>query len=80
MTLTVNEVALCLQEELVESADALDLALVLGAGWAPHRGGPLHYARQRGVADIVAAMERLARELGPRFQPSAALREYGLRC
>ena len=34
VTLTVNEAALCLQEGLVENADALDLALVLGAGWA----------------------------------------------
>jgi len=76
VTLSVNEAALCLQEGLVESANALDLALVLGAGWAPHRGGPLHYARQRGVVDIVASMERMARELGPRFEPSAALRAY----
>jgi 3-hydroxyacyl-CoA dehydrogenase/enoyl-CoA hydratase/3-hydroxybutyryl-CoA epimerase len=73
VTLSVNEAALCVQEGLVESADALDLALVLGAGWAPHRGGPLHYARQRGVADIVASMQRLAAVLGPRFTPSAAL-------
>src|SRR5207237_10885350 len=77
VTLTVNEAALCLHEGLVENADALDLALVLGAGWAPHRGGPLQYARQRGGAEVVASMERLARELGPRFEPSAALREFG---
>lgn len=74
VTLMVNEAALCLQEGLVESADALDLAMVLGTGWAPHRGGPLHYARQRGVADVVASMERLARALGPRFEPSEALK------
>jgi 3-hydroxyacyl-CoA dehydrogenase/enoyl-CoA hydratase/3-hydroxybutyryl-CoA epimerase len=77
VTLSVNEAALCLREGLAESADALDLAVVLGSGWAPHRGGPLHYARQRGVADLVAAMERLAGALGPRFTPSPALREYG---
>ncbi len=75
VTLSVNEAALCLSEGLVDNADALDLALVLGAGWAPHRGGPLHYARQRGVADIVTALERLAQAHGPRFTPSAALRQ-----
>jgi 3-hydroxyacyl-CoA dehydrogenase/enoyl-CoA hydratase/3-hydroxybutyryl-CoA epimerase len=39
----VDEAARCLDEGVVASAEALDLAMVL-SGWAPHRGGPLRYA------------------------------------
>ena len=39
-----NEAARCLDEGIVESAEAIDLAMVLGTGYAPFRGGPLHYA------------------------------------
>ena len=33
--------------------------MVLGTGWAPHRGGPLHYADRRGLAEVVAALTDL---------------------
>ncbi len=73
--LMVNEAAACLGENLAESADAVDLAMVLGAGWAPHRGGPLRYARDRGIESIVDALTELASKHGPRFEPCAALRQ-----
>jgi 3-hydroxyacyl-CoA dehydrogenase / enoyl-CoA hydratase / 3-hydroxybutyryl-CoA epimerase len=72
--LMVNEAAACLGEGLAESADAVDLAMVLGSGWAPHRGGPLRYAEDRGIASVVDALTELARRYGPRFESSAALR------
>jgi 3-hydroxyacyl-CoA dehydrogenase/enoyl-CoA hydratase/3-hydroxybutyryl-CoA epimerase len=72
--LMVNEAAACLSEGLAERADVIDLAMVLGTGWAPHRGGPLRYADDRGAADIVRALEDLARRHGPRFEPCAELR------
>ncbi len=71
--LMVNEAAACLQEGLAERADVIDLAMVLGTGWAPHRGGPLRYADDRGVDSIIAALETLQQQHGPRFEPSAAL-------
>jgi 3-hydroxyacyl-CoA dehydrogenase/enoyl-CoA hydratase/3-hydroxybutyryl-CoA epimerase len=71
--LMVNEAALCLSEGLAEKDANIDLAMVLGAGWAPHRGGPLQYARDRGVSEIIKALSALAGRLGPRFTPSAAL-------
>lgn len=73
--LMVNEAAACLGEGLAERADVIDLAMVLGTGWAPHRGGPLRYADDRGVADIVNALHDLARKHGPRFEPHAELRQ-----
>jgi 3-hydroxyacyl-CoA dehydrogenase/enoyl-CoA hydratase/3-hydroxybutyryl-CoA epimerase len=73
---TVNEAARCLEEKVVENADELDLALA-GAGWAPHRGGPLTYARQESIDGIIAELEELATRYGARFNPSPALRGLG---
>lgn len=76
--LMVNESAACLDEEIVESADTLNLALVLGTGWASQRGGPLRYAEQRGYAEVVAALQRLAEQHGPRFEPQPRLQQLAL--
>jgi 3-hydroxyacyl-CoA dehydrogenase/enoyl-CoA hydratase/3-hydroxybutyryl-CoA epimerase len=73
--LTVNEAAACLSEVLAERAEIIDLAMVLGTAWAPHRGGPLRYADDRGVIDIVRTMENLRNRFGPRFEPCKELRE-----
>jgi 3-hydroxyacyl-CoA dehydrogenase/enoyl-CoA hydratase/3-hydroxybutyryl-CoA epimerase len=37
------EARLCLEEHVAETADDIDLAMVLGTGYAPFRGGPLQY-------------------------------------
>lgn len=72
--LMVNEAAMCLEEGLAERADVIDLAMVFGTGWAPHRGGPLRYADDRGAGEIVKVLEQLARKHGPRFEPCPELR------
>ncbi len=71
----VNEAAACLAENLAASSDLIDLAVVLGTGWAPHRGGPLRYGRDRGFREIIRMLEELSQRLGKRFEPSAGLRE-----
>jgi 3-hydroxyacyl-CoA dehydrogenase/enoyl-CoA hydratase/3-hydroxybutyryl-CoA epimerase len=38
----VEESKRCLAEGLVRDADTVDLAIILGTGYAPFRGGPLH--------------------------------------
>jgi hypothetical protein len=48
--------------------------MVFGTGWAPHRGGPLRYADDRGLADVVSAQEALSARHGKRFEPGAELR------
>jgi 3-hydroxyacyl-CoA dehydrogenase/enoyl-CoA hydratase/3-hydroxybutyryl-CoA epimerase len=72
--LMVNEAALALGEELAADAETIDLAMVFGTGWAPHRGGPLRYADDRGLADVVQGLERLTGRHGRRFEPSDELR------
>jgi 3-hydroxyacyl-CoA dehydrogenase / enoyl-CoA hydratase / 3-hydroxybutyryl-CoA epimerase len=72
--LMVNEAALALAEGLAADAETIDLAMVLGTGWAPHRGGPLHYADERDPAEVVRALEALAARHGKRFEPCAELK------
>ena len=33
-------------EKIVDSADLVDAGVIFGTGFAPFRGGPLHYAKQ----------------------------------
>jgi 3-hydroxyacyl-CoA dehydrogenase/enoyl-CoA hydratase/3-hydroxybutyryl-CoA epimerase len=65
----LNEAVACLRERVVEDEDLLDAGMIFGTGFAPFRGGPLHYARARGVASIVARLEALAAVHGARFRP-----------
>lgn len=58
--LMVNEAARCVEERVASSAADIDLAMVLGAGFAPFRGGPLRHADARGIANVVQSLERLA--------------------
>ncbi len=67
----VNECAACLRERIAEDADLIDAAVVFGTGFAPFRGGPLAYARARGVGAVVERLEELAARHGARFQPDS---------
>nr|WP_276570846.1 3-hydroxyacyl-CoA dehydrogenase family protein [Halochromatium glycolicum] len=59
----------CLREGVSEDADLLDGTLIFATGFAPFRGGPLHYARTRGADALVGRMKALAERHGERFQP-----------
>ncbi|HEY8385185.1 MAG TPA: 3-hydroxyacyl-CoA dehydrogenase NAD-binding domain-containing protein [Porticoccaceae bacterium] len=65
----VNTCVACLREKVVAGEDLLDGAVIFGTGFAPFRGGPLRYARQRGIDDVVVALRNLAGEHGQRFKP-----------
>jgi 3-hydroxyacyl-CoA dehydrogenase/enoyl-CoA hydratase/3-hydroxybutyryl-CoA epimerase len=67
----INECVACLREGVVADADLLDAGVVYGTGFAPFRGGPLFYVRQRGVAAVRAALAELAVRHGSRFAPDA---------
>ncbi|HEY2226475.1 MAG TPA: 3-hydroxyacyl-CoA dehydrogenase NAD-binding domain-containing protein [Xanthobacteraceae bacterium] len=59
----------CLREGVVADEDTIDGAMVFATGFAPFRGGPLHYARSHGVADICATLSRFSQRYGERFFP-----------
>ena len=65
----VNEAVACLSEGVVKDADLLDAGVIFGTGFAPFRGGPLNYARDRGIDDVIGALESLAEQYGDRFRP-----------
>lgn len=65
----LNESVACLNENVVSDADFLDAGMVFGTGFAPFLGGPLNYAKARGVADIVKELEKFTEHYGERFKP-----------
>ena len=70
----IAEAARCLDEGIVQSPGELDLAMVMGTGFPPFRGGLLRYADSYGVARVVEDLERLSERFGGRFAPRASLR------
>ena len=66
-----NECAAVLREGIVSDADLIDAGVIFGSGFAPFRGGPLTYARTRGVDAVVARLEELRKLYGPRFTPDS---------
>ena len=67
--LMINEAARCLEEQVVTDPADVDFAMIMGTGFAPFRGGPLNYARARGINAVVARLTELAARYGARFQP-----------
>ena len=67
----VNEAVAVLREKVVEDADLVDAGVIFGAGFAPFRGGPLQYARERGVDAVVARLKELQQSHGERFAPDS---------
>jgi 3-hydroxyacyl-CoA dehydrogenase/enoyl-CoA hydratase/3-hydroxybutyryl-CoA epimerase len=66
-----NVCVACLREGIVDNPDTVDGAVIFGTGYAPFRGGPLNYARTRGVEDVVGTLRALAVKFGHRFNPDA---------
>ena len=73
--LMIAEAARCLDEGIVRSPGELDLAMVMGTGFPPFRGGLLRYADRYGVARIVEDLTKWSDRLGSRFEPPPTLRD-----
>jgi 3-hydroxyacyl-CoA dehydrogenase/enoyl-CoA hydratase/3-hydroxybutyryl-CoA epimerase len=67
----------CLRENIVADSDTLDAAMIFATGFAPFRGGPINYAKARGIADITATLQRLAQQYGARFNPDPGWTSLG---
>ncbi|MGB7738679.1 MAG: 3-hydroxyacyl-CoA dehydrogenase NAD-binding domain-containing protein [Steroidobacteraceae bacterium] len=77
MLAMVNEAMAVLREGVVADGDLIDAGVIFGSGFAPFRGGPLRYARERGVGDVVARLEALAAKHGARFRPDPGWADFG---
>lgn len=69
------EAARCWELRIVEFGWAIDLAMVLGTGFAPHRGGPLHLIESIGTKALTANLAILSSLRGPRFEPPRTISE-----
>jgi 3-hydroxyacyl-CoA dehydrogenase/enoyl-CoA hydratase/3-hydroxybutyryl-CoA epimerase len=70
----INEATLCLEEGVVETVEALDAAMILGAGFPPFRGGLLRYADSTGVSNLTNTLQQLSKDVDGRFAPSETLK------
>ncbi len=65
----INEAARCLEEGVVDNAGYLDMAMVMGTGFPPFRGGLMRYADEIGIHRIITRLGQLQKEYGERFAP-----------
>jgi 3-hydroxyacyl-CoA dehydrogenase/enoyl-CoA hydratase/3-hydroxybutyryl-CoA epimerase len=75
----INEASLILEEKIVGSAAELDLAMIMGTGFPPFRGGLLRYADSLGLPHVVARLEALTEQAGARFRPNEPLKRMAER-
>ncbi len=80
-----EECRACLGDQIVDDADALDAGMIFGTGFAPFRGGPLHYLRQlesegktRPLEEPQVPAEVLDEEAGGDGTEDKAPRETGI--
>lgn len=74
--LMINEAAMALEEKVVDNPENLDLAMILGIGFPPFRGGLLKYADEVGLEKISKTLETYHSSLKRAvFQPSDALKK-----
>jgi 3-hydroxyacyl-CoA dehydrogenase/enoyl-CoA hydratase/3-hydroxybutyryl-CoA epimerase len=71
----VNEAARALEDGVVARPDDVDVAMILGTGFPPFRGGLLRYADTLGCDYVVRRLDALADRLGDRFRPAPLLRD-----
>lgn len=64
-----NEAMACLREGVVEDADLLDAGMIFATGFAPFRGGPMHFVETTGPSTVRRRLEELNQQHGARFVP-----------
>jgi 3-hydroxyacyl-CoA dehydrogenase len=57
----VNEAAKILEEGIASKASDIDMVYLTGYGFPLHRGGPMRYADEQGLFNVVQAMKRFAK-------------------
>ena len=71
----LNEAVACLHEGIVAQPDHLDAGLIFGTGFAPFRGGPIHYIAEQGADNLLRKLGALHEQYGERFAPCAGWSE-----
>ena len=71
----INEGAMVLEEQIISSHQHIDLALIMGAGFPPFRGGLMKYADTVGLKNIVNDLNQWTDRGWKRFQPCSFLQK-----
>jgi 3-hydroxyacyl-CoA dehydrogenase len=69
----VNEGAKALEDGIASRASDIDIVFVNGYGFPAYRGGPMYWAQQIGLDNVVRTAEDMARRHGERWGPAALL-------
>lgn len=75
----INEASRILADRIVSSAPELDLAMIMGTGFPPFRGGLLRYADSLGLPYVAARLEDLSHKVGNRYEASPTIRDLAAR-
>jgi 3-hydroxyacyl-CoA dehydrogenase/enoyl-CoA hydratase/carnithine racemase len=70
----INEAAVMMDEGICDRAPDMDLAMVYGCGYPPHRGGILREADAWGLDKVYSYLKALEKKYRIRFKPSKRLR------
>ena len=70
----VNEAARVLDDGIVQRASDVDLAMIMGTGFPPFRGGLLRFADTIHARTVLDRLEELEGRFGARFAPADAIR------
>lgn len=73
-----TETVRCLEDSIVASAGEADMAMLMGLGFPPFRGGPCRYIDQVGVKEFVALCDKYA-HLGKAYEAPQMLRDMAER-
>lgn len=69
-----NETVRCLEDNIVATPNEADMAMIMGVGFPPFRGGPCRHIDQVGVAEFVAKCDQYA-HLGKAYEAPQMLRD-----
>lgn len=70
----IIETARCLEEGIVDSVQEADMALIMGIGFPPFRGGAFKYADTVGIKTIVEKADKYA-DVAPVYEVTERMRE-----
>lgn len=72
----LNESAYCLQEGILRKPVDGDIGSIFGLGYPPWMGGPFRTIDKAGANAVLATLERLKGQHGPRFEPAQIIRDH----
>jgi 3-hydroxyacyl-CoA dehydrogenase/enoyl-CoA hydratase/3-hydroxybutyryl-CoA epimerase len=67
----LNTCVACWREALVDGEDLVDAGMIFGTGFAPFRGGPMHYIRNGDAKAMQAKLKTLAERHGWLYEPDS---------